>query len=53
MAGGAESMSLVNFLGTSTRPNPALLESHPDTYLTMGLCVEELAKRYGGTIMLV
>src|SRR5947209_1266620 len=46
VAGGVESMSLVNFLGTSTRPNPALLASHPDTYLTMGLCVEELAKRY-------
>ena len=46
IAGGAESMSMVNFMGTSTRPNPRLLESHPDTYLSMGLCVEQLSKRY-------
>jgi acetyl-CoA acyltransferase len=49
IAGGVESMSMVNFMGTSTRPNPALLDSHPDTYLSMGLCVEQLAKRYGVT----
>ena len=47
VAGGAESMSMVNFMGTSTRPNPRLMESHPDTYLSMGLCVEQLSKRYG------
>ncbi len=47
IAGGAESMSLVNFMGTSTRPNPRLMESHPDTYLSMGLCVEQLSRRYG------
>jgi acetyl-CoA acyltransferase len=47
VAGGTESMTMVNFLGSSTRPNPRLLESHPDTYLNMGLCVEQLAKRYG------
>ena len=47
IAGGAESMSMVNFMGTSTRPNPRLLESHPDTYLSMGLCVEQLSRRYG------
>lgn len=49
VAGGVESMSMVNFMGASTRPNPALLDSHPDTYLSMGLCVEQLAKRYGVT----
>src|SRR5687767_7746474 len=47
IAGGAESMSMVNFMGTSTRPNPRLMESHPDTYLSMGLCVEQLSRRYG------
>jgi acetyl-CoA acyltransferase len=47
VAGGTESMTLVNFMGSSTRPNPALLASHPDTYLSMGLCVEQLACRYG------
>ncbi len=49
VAGGTESMSMVNFLGSSTRPNPRLLETHPDTYLTMGLSVEQLARRYGVT----
>ncbi len=47
VAGGTESMSMVNFMGQTTRPNPHLLETHPDTYLSMGLCVEQLAKRYG------
>jgi acetyl-CoA acyltransferase len=49
VAGGAESMSMVNFLGSSTRPNPSLMRSHPDTYLSMGLCVEQLSRRYGVT----
>jgi acetyl-CoA acyltransferase len=49
IAGGAESMTMVNFMGESTRPNPSLLSSHPDTYLSMGLSVEQLAKRYGVT----
>lgn len=49
VAGGTESMSMVNFLGSTTRPNPRLMESHPDTYLSMGLCVEQLARRYGIT----
>ena len=47
VAGGAESMTMVNFMGASTRPNSALLATHPDTYLSMGLCVEQLACRYG------
>ena len=49
VAGGTESMTMVNFLGATTRPNPRLLETHPDPYLTMGLCVEQLAARYGVT----
>jgi acetyl-CoA acyltransferase len=47
VAGGVESMTMVNFMGASTRPNPGLLGTHPDTYLSMGLCVEQLACRYG------
>jgi acetyl-CoA acyltransferase len=47
LAGGVESMSMVNFMGGSTRPNPTLMETHPDTYLSMGLCIEQLARRYG------
>jgi acetyl-CoA acyltransferase len=49
VAGGVESMSMVNFMGESTRPNPALLDAYPDTYLSMGLCVEQLATRFGVT----
>jgi acetyl-CoA acyltransferase len=49
VAGGAESMSMVNFMGSTTRPNPGLMTSHPDTYLSMGLCVEQLSKKYGIT----
>lgn len=46
VAGGTESMSLVPFMGTTTRPNPTLMESRPDTYLSMGLSVEGIAKEY-------
>lgn len=47
VAGGVESMTMVNFMGASTRPNPALMTTHPDSYLSMGLAVEQLACRYG------
>jgi acetyl-CoA acyltransferase len=47
IAGGTESMSLVPFLGPTTRPNPYLMEHQPDTYLSMGLSVEGLAKEFG------
>lgn len=49
VAGGTESMSMVPFMGPSTRPNPTLMEQHPDTYLSMGLSVEEIAKEYNIT----
>ncbi len=45
IAGGAESMSLVPFMGDDTlRINPAL---PPKTYLSMGESVEELAVEFG------
>jgi acetyl-CoA acyltransferase len=47
IAGGAESMSLVPFMGDTLRPNPYLMEHRPDTYLSMGLSVEEVAKEFG------
>ncbi len=47
VAGGVESMSMVPFLGDSTRPNPALLQMRPDTYSGMGPAVEALARQYG------
>lgn len=46
IAGGTESMSLVPFLSTSTKPNPYLIAQEPDTYLNMGLSVEQLAKKF-------
>ena len=46
VAGGTESMSLVQFLGPTTRPNPYLMEHAPDTYLSMGLSVEGIAQEY-------
>jgi acetyl-CoA acyltransferase len=46
IAGGAESMSLVPFMGDTMRPNPYLMEHQPDTYLSMGLSVEAIAKEY-------
>lgn len=45
LAGGVESMSLVPFLGNSTKPNPSLLAHDPNSYLNMGLSVEQLSKK--------
>lgn len=49
IAGGTESMSMVQFLGPTTRPNPYLMEHEPDTYLNMGLSVEGIAREFGIT----
>jgi len=49
IAGGTESMTMVQFMGHTTRPNPYLMEHKPDTYLSMGLSVERLAKEFGIT----
>ncbi len=49
VAGGTESMSMVPFMGPSLRPNPFLVKTRPDTYLSMGLSVEEVAKEFGIT----
>jgi acetyl-CoA acyltransferase len=46
VAGGVESMSMVPFMGPSLRPNPYLVANRPDTYLSMGLSVEGIAKEY-------
>ena len=45
VAGGVESMSQVPF-GINISPNPALIEHAPDTYLSMGLTAENLARKY-------
>ncbi len=49
IAGGVESMSRVPFLDIHTHPNPTLFRSAPNTYLSMGLSVEQLARKYGIT----
>ncbi len=49
LAGGVESMSRVPFLDIHTHPNPTLFRDAPNTYLNMGLSVEQLARKYGIT----
>ena len=46
VAGGTESMSLVPFMGPTMRPNPFLMETEPNTYLSMGLSVEGIAREF-------
>jgi acetyl-CoA acyltransferase len=47
VAGGTESMSLVPMGGNKVSPNPALVESYPDVYLTTGLVAENHVRDYG------
>src|SRR5213075_816142 len=44
VAGGAESMSLVPMGGNKVSPNPALVDSYPDVYLSTGLVAENHAR---------
>jgi acetyl-CoA acyltransferase len=46
IAGGAESMSMVPMGGYHFSPNPYLMDTYPDSYLTMGLTAERVAERY-------
>lgn len=47
IAGGTESMSLVPMGGNKISINPWLIEHYPDSFLSMGLTAERLAKHYG------
>jgi acetyl-CoA acyltransferase len=47
VAGGTESMSLVPMGGNKVSPNPSLVESYPDVYLTTGLVAENHAREHG------
>ncbi|MEO1396838.1 MAG: acetyl-CoA C-acyltransferase [Cyanobacteria bacterium J06634_5] len=47
IAGGAESMSLIPMGGHDLLPNPALIESTPRVYCTMGLTAENVASQFG------
>jgi acetyl-CoA acyltransferase len=49
VAGGAESMSMLPMGGHKISPNPWLMDHYPDTYLSMGLTAENLARTYGFT----
>jgi acetyl-CoA acyltransferase len=44
IAGGTESMSLVPMGGNKVSPNPALIDSYPDVYLSTGLVAENHAR---------
>lgn len=46
LAGGVESMSLVNFLNARMYPSPDLFKASPNTYLNMGLTAENVAREY-------
>jgi len=47
IAGGVESMSMVNFLTGRMYPDPELLETAPGTFVSMGVTAENVAAQYG------
>jgi acetyl-CoA acyltransferase len=47
VAGGTESMSLVPMGGNKLSPNPTLVDSYPDVYLSTGLVAENHARESG------
>jgi len=46
VAGGAETMSMINMGGWRLVPNPDVAKSNPDWYLSMGLTSEMVAREY-------
>jgi acetyl-CoA acyltransferase len=49
LAGGTESMSLIPMGGHKISPNPALIASYPQSYISMGLTAENVAREFGIT----
>jgi acetyl-CoA acyltransferase len=47
VAGGTESMSMVPMGGNKVSINPWLEQNYPDSYLSMGLTAERIARHYG------
>ena len=47
IAGGTESMSMVPMGGNKVSPNPALVDTYPDVYLSTGLVAENHARQSG------
>ena len=46
VAGGVESMSMIPMGGNKVAANPWLVEHYPDSYMSMGLTAERVAKHY-------
>ncbi|MCG8372668.1 MAG: thiolase family protein, partial [Balneolales bacterium] len=46
IAGGVESMSMVPMGGMSVQPNPGVIDTRPEVYISMGLTAENLAEKY-------
>ncbi len=46
IAGGAETMSMIPMGGFHFSPNPYLMDHYPDSYLSMGLTAENLARKH-------
>ncbi len=46
VAGGAESMSLIPMGGSYLAPNPELVKESPNTYVTMGITAENIAREF-------
>jgi len=49
IAGGVESMTMIPMGGHKVSANPWLIANYPDSYLSMGLTAERLARRYNIT----
>ncbi len=49
IAGGTESKSLIPMGGFHFSPNPYLMDHYPDSYLSMGLTAENLARKFSIT----
>src|SRR5208282_648633 len=49
LAGGTESMSMIPSGGNKLSANPWLIEHYTDSYLSMGLTAENIARKYGIT----
>src|SRR3954469_25585099 len=47
VAGGTESMSMIPMGGHKVAPNPALVDSYPDVYLSTGLVADNHARESG------
>ncbi|HUW61943.1 MAG TPA: thiolase family protein [Candidatus Bathyarchaeia archaeon] len=46
LAGGVETMSLIGMAGTKFAPNPWLAAEHPEAYINMGNCGDNVARDF-------